>query len=155
MSLLNGLKDAMSNPLFDAVTESDMDESFDFEMALEAAIDKQIELSDDDIAAILDDENPDNIVADISSKDENISNIAKDSVDEDLNALESMLNEILAEESEEPSGDFESNNLCGSKAKACEMDDEDEFEEELEDDTDEDDDDYTSLDSLLNSVFKN
>ena len=98
MSLLDGLKDAMINPLFDAVNESDVDTDLDFELALEAVVDKQIELSEDDYAAIMDDENPDNVMADISTKDEQVSKIAKDVVDDDFEALESMLDELLATE---------------------------------------------------------
>lgn len=144
MSLLDGLRDAMINPLFDAITESDMDNEFDFELALEAAVDKQIELSDADIAAILDDDNPDNIVADMSRKDESISKIADDAVDEELATLESMLDDLLASESEMPEED---NPADDPECIACETDD--------EDDAEEDDEDYVTLDSLLDSVFKN
>jgi hypothetical protein len=150
MSLLDGLKESMMNPLFDAVEESDIDIELDFELAIEAVIDKQIALSDSDIAAILDDDNPDNLVSDLTSKDENISKIADDAIDDDLKSLESMLNDLLAFESDmpdDPGIDPESTEGCGSKA--CEMDDDD---DEYDDD---DDDYYLSLDSLLSSVFKN
>ncbi len=149
MSLLDGLKESMINPLYDSIMESAMDEEFDFETALEAAIDKQIELSEADIAAILDDENPDNIVADISDKDENLNKIAKDTVNEDLATLESMLDTLLAEESERPEDPGEDpESLEGCSKSACEMDD-------GEDDANEvDDDGYVSLDSLLDSVFR-
>lgn len=149
MSLLDGLKEAMINPLFDSVEESDIDAELDFELALEAVVDKQIELSDADIAAILDDDNPDNIVSDLTAKDENISKIADDAFDDDMNALESLLDELLAAESdmpEVPGDDPESTEGCGSKA--LEMDDDDD-----EYDEDDDDDSFISLDSLLDSVF--
>lgn len=147
MSLLDGLKDAMINPLYDSVTESDIDAEIDFEFALEAAVDKQIELSDADISAILDDDNPDNIVADLSTKDENISNIADDAVSDDLASLEAMLDEFIAEENAEPEKDEperDPESLEGCGGKAC----------ETEEENDEDDQ-YLSLDSLLDSVFNN
>jgi hypothetical protein len=151
MSLLDGLKQSMINPLYDSIMESEMDDEFDFETALEEAVDKQIELSDSDIRAILDDENPDNIVADFTDKDESLNKIAKDTVNEDLATLESMLDELLAIESdlpEDPGKDPES--LEGCNKGACEMDDGPDDANEVE----EDEDDYISLDSLLDSVFK-
>ena len=158
MSLLNGLKDALINPLFDAVNEADIDADFEFETALEAVIDKQIELSEEDYAAIMDDENPDNIVADITTKDENPSKIASDAMDDDLKALESMLDELLAMEeniedaqAEIRSVDPETLGSLDANCKATEMDDVD-----SEDDEDEpEEDDTFSLDSLLKSVFDN
>lgn len=160
MSLLNGLKDAMINPLFDAVNESDVDNDLDFELALEAVVDKQIELSEDDYAAILDDENPDNVVADISDKDEKISKIAKEVTEDDFEALESMLDELLATEEiiTDDQGDEivdpESTESCKSEcgSKATEMDDTDPDAEEY---TDSSDDEIVSLDALLDSIFKN
>lgn len=148
MSLLDGLKDAMANPLYDSVTESDIDEEINFEFALEAAVDNHIELSDTDIAAILDDENPDNIVADMTNKDENISNIANDAISDDLASLEAMLDEFIAEEEistpEKDDVEEDPESLEGCNGKAC----------ETEEDMDEDNQ-YLSLDSLLDSVFNN
>ena len=151
MSLLDGLKDAMINPMFDAVNEADIDAEFDFETALESVVDKYVELSEKDIAAIFDDNNPDNIVADISSKDESVAKIADDAIDDDLKSLESMLDSFLASEAmvpddPEPSEDPESTEGCGSKA--MEMDDDD-----TEYDEDDESDEYLSLDSLLKSIF--
>lgn len=147
MSLLDGLKESMLNPIYDAMMESDMDAEFDFETALEAAVDKQIELSDADIRAILDDSNPDNIVADLTKNDERIDAIANDTVNSELKALEAMLDELEAMESDtpeddDPSEDPESNESCCKSTESCDEDDEGE-------------DDYLSLDSLLGSVFKN
>lgn len=172
MSLLDGLSDAMINPIFDAVTEADLDDSMDFEMALEAVID--IELSEADIDAILDDENPDNIVSDMTSKDETVAKIKKDVKDEILEddsddgiaTLEAMLDELNAMESDipeddDPADDPESKALDACNQKACEMDDDDtEYDEGYEDSDDDlgdsdDDDDYVSLDSLLGSIFNN
>lgn len=155
MSLLNGLREAMINPLFDAVNEADVDAEFEFEMALEAAIDKQIELSEEDYAAILDDDNPDNVAADISTKDESISKIANDAIDDEDISLESMLDELLASEVDQnksPSMDPESIESCNAKSVATEMDDDDEEHDETEDD--EDSDEVVSLDSLLKSIFE-
>lgn len=155
MSLLDGLKNAMINPLYDSVTESDVDDELDFEFALEAVIDKQIELSDSDIAAILDDTNPDNEVSDMSAKDENIDKIAEDTANAELNALEAMLDEFLAEEMEMPEDDNSKDDpesMEGCSKKACEMDDDDDEYDE-DDDEDDDDDSYMSLDSLLDSIF--
>ena len=160
MSLLNGLKNAMINPLFDAVNEADIDAEFEFEMALEAVIDKQIELSEEDYAAIMDDNNPDNIVADITSKDEAPSKIAQDAIDDDMKALEAMLDELLAMEEttdtahgETPGVDPETMGSLDACCKATEMDDDDTEYDEDEDDDDADD--AFSLDSLLNSIFEN
>ena len=167
MSLLNGLKDAMINPLFDSAAESALDDEMDFEFALEAAVDPQIELSEADIEAILDDDNPDNIVSDMTTKDENIGSIEKDLVDEDEVGLEAMLDAIIAaNESEMNPNEMPSEepaNLEGEEGckSACENDDCDDDcddkdeEDDDEDDEDEIDDDYTTLDSLLNSVFDN
>ena len=158
MSLLDGLKDCMANPLFDSMMESDMDADFDFETALEAAIDKQIELSEEDIAAILDDENPDNVVSDITKNDEKVSKIAEDSLADEMATLESMLDALLESsadlpEQDDPSDDPENpKSLEGCSKSACEMDDG--ADNEPEDSEDEDDDDYVSLDSLLDTVFK-
>lgn len=161
MSLLDGLKDAMANPLFDAVNEADMDAEFEFETALEAVVDKHIELTDADYAAILDDDNPDNIAADIGPKDETIDNIADDSIDDEIKSLESMLDAFLASESDntpdDPGVDPDSTEGCVNAesegcVKATEMDDDDtEYDEGDEDE----DDDYVSLDSLLDSIFEN
>ena len=149
MSLLDGLKDAMINPIFDSVTESDADAELDFELALEAAVDKHVELSDADVAAIMDDDNPDNIVADMGPKDESVSKIAEDAVDDDFKALEAMLDELNALEADTSDDDSVENTEpieegCGGKA--CE----EEGDAEPEDDPD-----YVSLDSLLDSVFGN
>lgn len=156
MSLLDGLKDAMINPIFDSVMESEYDDDLDFELAIEAAVDRQIELSEADIAAILDDENPDNIAADITKKDESIDKIADDNVNDDLNALESILHEFLAMEMNMPEEDDSSKDpesMEGCSKKACETDDEDDYEDEEDDDDESEDDGYLSLDSLLDSVF--
>ena len=161
MSLLDGLKDSMVNPIFDSIMESDMDAEFEFETALEAVIDKQIELSAEDISAILDDENPDNIVSDMTKNDEKVSKIAEDSVDEDMQALEALLDELLAVESETPESDEpakDPESLEGCSKSACEMDDGADDEAEVEDvidELDDDDDDNISLDSLLAMVFNN
>ena len=154
MSLLNGLKEAMLNPMFEAVNESDIDAELDFEMAMEAVVDKHIELSDADIAAIMDDNNPDNVVADIGANDESIKKITEDAFEDDLASLESMLDEFLASESvmipDDPNSDADPESTEGCKStegcgsKATEMDDED---------GDDDNDDYLSLDSLLKSIF--
>ena len=160
MSLLDGLKEAMINPLFESVEEADTDAELDFEMALEAVIDDHIELSDADVIAIMDDENPDNIVADMTSKDENESKIEEDAMDDGTKALEAALDELLALENElpvkdDPADDPESTPALteGCNSKALEMDDDD--AEYDEDDENEDDEDYVSLDSLLGSIFKN
>ena len=158
MSLLDGLKEAMINPIFDSVMESDIDEDLDFELAIEAAVDQQIELSEEDIAAILDDENPDNITADITTKDEKLDKIAEDTVNDELNALEAMLDEFLANEMEMPEEDDpkkDPESMEGCSKKACETDDDDDYEDEEDDDDESEDDGYLSLDSLLDSVFNN
>ena len=163
MSLLDGLKDAMINPLFESATESSIDDDMDFEFALEAAVDPQIELSDADIIAILDDENPDNIVSDMTTKDEDIKKIEKDSIEEGATmeamcdegaALEALLDELIANEgnSEEPPEAAQPTSVEGCTRAACETDDDDDLEDNDADD-EEDDDDYTTLDSLLNSIF--
>ena len=159
MPLLDGLKTAMANPLLDAANEADMDAEFEFETALEAVVDKYIELTDADYAAILDDENPDNIAADIGPKDETIEKIANDSLEDDIKSLESMFDNLLATESdtpEDPGDDPDSNEGCVNAecegcSKATEMDDDDDTEY----DDDDSDDDYVSLDSLLESIFEN
>lgn len=147
MSLLDGIKDAMINPLYDSIMESDMDDDLDFEFALEAAVDTALELSDDDIAAILDDDNPDNIAADLTTKDENASKIADAAVED---ALESALAELLALEQDDdymPEKD-DPKTHPDDVAEEC-GDDDDYIAEEC---GDEDSDDIT-LDSLLDSIL--
>ena len=173
MSLLDGLKEAMINPLYNTVMESDADDELDFELALEAAIDKHIVLDQNDIDAIMDDSNPDNIVADMSPNDESPAKIAKDyeegtlestttTSDEDaeltaleteMDALEAMLDELLAMESTEDNAeDYEDpQSMEGCDKKACE----EEEASDNDDDEDDEDDEDLSLDSLLNLVFNN
>ena len=158
MSLLNGLREAMINPLFEAVNEADIDADFEFECALEAVVDKHIELTEEDYDAIMDDDNPDNIVADITAKDESVSKIANDAIDDDLKALESMLDELIAleEDQEIPEVEPETIETTESKcAAATEMDDDDiEYDEDDDNEEDDDSDEVVSLDSLLNSIFE-
>lgn len=68
MSLLDGLSEALGNPLYDALMESDLSFHEEFSEALESTVDK--ELSAADIAAILDDNNPDNQMADMGPGEE-------------------------------------------------------------------------------------
>lgn len=135
MSLLDGIKDAMINPLYDSIMESDMDDNLDFEFALEAAVDTALELSDDDIAAILDDDNPDNIAADLTTKDENASKIADDAA---YDALESALAELLALEQDD---------------NMPEEDDPKTHPDDVAEECGDDDFDNITLDSLLDSIL--
>lgn len=135
MSLLDGIKDAMINPLYDSIMESDMDDDLDFEFALEAAVDTALELSDDDIAAILDDDNPDNIAADLTTKDENASKIADDAT---YDALESALAELLALEQDD---------------NMPEEDDPKTHPDDVAEECGDDDSDDITLDSLLDSIL--
>ena len=138
MSLLDGFDKALLNPIFDDAMEAQEDMDFEFELALEASVDKFIELSEKDYAAILDDNNPDNIVADITTKDESVSKIAEDAIDDDLKSLESLLDEL-----ENMEYAYESSSI---------PDDDPADDPEAEESFGEDDD-YVSLDSLLDSVF--
>ena len=147
MSLLNGLEKALLNPIYEDIMESEVDLEMDFEFALEAIIDKKIELSDEDVSAILDDDNPDNIAADLGRKDESIDNIANDSIDDDMKSLEALLEELenldIVEESsnDRPEEDRSEN-------------DPDSLESELDDiEEDEVEDERISLDALLKSIF--
>ena len=149
MSLLDGLKDALINPLYTAVVEADADEDFEFETALEAVIDGHIQLDQNDIDAILDDENPDNVVADMTVNDEKPANIIKDFEEaeiveeqvieegDDLKSLEAALDELLAMDSaiDNADADEDPESTEGCTQKACETDEPDEQVEEIEPET--------------------
>ena len=64
---LDGLETIFETPTADAILESEFDNEMNFDYVLESAIDK--ELSEADIAAILDDDNPDNIASDFADID--------------------------------------------------------------------------------------
>lgn len=93
MSLLDGLAEQLNNPIYTSIMESMLDDEFDFEFALEAASEKNdIEFSQKDIDAILNDDNPDNIAADLTKNDESESKIEKDVIED--TALEAALEEF-------------------------------------------------------------
>lgn len=91
MSLLDSMGEMFENPIYDALMESDLDSELGFEFALEAASDvKDIELSANDVKAILNDKNPDNIAADFGPDDEDEDKIAEDA-EEDMATMEAAL----------------------------------------------------------------
>ncbi len=140
MSFMDDIKDAVSNPLFDAVEESYIDDELDSDFAIEAATNKIVELSENDIAAILDDNNSDNIACDLERDEEMVDNIAEDDFD---NVIESLLVSLESDDSMIPDPDDP-------------RDDPEANEEDLsvgDQSEDTDDDDYLSLDSLLDSMF--
>lgn len=157
MSLLDGLNNQLSNSMYDALMESEIDDQMDFEFALEAASDtKNIELSKKDIDAIMDDKNPDNFGADIDYNDE-------DTIDEA--AIESALNEldeILA--MEESSGHPEIDDYRrdpeyrrpisqeGCKSNEGDYEDDDEYDDDDDFEVDDDNDDDFSMESILNKL---
>ena len=100
ISLLDGLNEQIGRSIFSGVTEADEDSAMDQEFALEAATDKNINLptlSEEDIRQIMNDDNPDNQVADIGPGDEDPQKIGDDSIDDELKAIEAML-DAMAEE---------------------------------------------------------
>lgn len=88
-SLLDGMNEALTNPVYDSMMESQLDADLEAELAMEQAADKFVDLSPEDIDAILDDENPDNIAADIDPKSES----SEGETDSDMNTgiLESLI----------------------------------------------------------------
>ena len=91
MSLLDSMGEMFENPIYDALMESELDSELGFEFALEAASDiKDIELSANDVKAILNDKNPDNIAADFGPDDEDEDKIAEDA-EEDMATMEAAL----------------------------------------------------------------
>ena len=95
-SLLDGLTEELGvSSVTEAFIEDLEDQRIEDEEALEATMDK--ELSEEDIRAILDDDNDDNEAAEIEEDDEDVQAIADDSLDEDLKSLEAMLAEFEAE----------------------------------------------------------
>lgn len=96
MSLLDSMSEMFENSIYDALMESDMDSELGFEFALEAASDaKDIELSTNDVKAILNDKNPDNIAADFGPDDEDEDKIAEDA-EEDIATMEAALLDLEA-----------------------------------------------------------
>lgn len=147
MSLLDNIENVMINPFFESAIESDTDTELDFEFALESIVDKKVDtdLSDDDISAILDDDNPDNIGADLGLNDENLNKIKKDAVAQesldDFADLELMLTALESDNS------FEDDDTIDLEEPANE-------ENESVDDESIDNEDYPTLDSLLNDILK-
>jgi glucan-binding YG repeat protein len=133
MALLDGLTNKLTNPLFEEALEEMEDEALDFDMTIEAVTDKAlgIELSEDDIAAILDDDNPDNIAADLGVKDEEEPEIEKEVklIDSSSGVLEALLG----------FGKKSSPKSKGILESLTESDDEDDEEDEEDDEDDEDD----------------
>lgn len=158
MSFLDGLSDELTNPLYDGLMEAFSERTFEFEGALEAATD--VVLSEADIAAIMDDNNPDNMMADLEPGDE----FKLDAGASDDPSLESSLatymqtQQTLAEEALVRE--------CEALMAACEADGEnglpnDDPAVDLGDDTElagvneeaEEPTEGVSLESLLDSVF--
>ena len=111
MSLLDGLAEQLGVGGYDPVMEAEEEYELEMNPALEAAL-KEIdklenagsELSPEDIEAILNDDNPDNVAADIETGEENQDAIGSDAVPDEFKALEAMLDEMIGE-SEDPEGD--------------------------------------------------
>lgn len=87
MSLLTGMGETLGNKMYDALMESEMENDLDAEIAMEEAAEKFIELTDADYAAILDDENPDNIAADMNTGDEKSAEL----IEEDMQTTEDAI----------------------------------------------------------------
>ena len=137
MSLLDGLAEQLGVGGYDPVLEAEEERELGPDPALEAAREElnkleaesgKGELSEEDIQAILNDDNPDNIAADIETGEETQDNISGDSVPEDFKAIESMLDEMLGENDPgeptevEPAADPEED---GAVPEAMESDDPD------------------------------
>ena len=158
MPLLDGLNDSLRNPLYDSIMESLEDENLDFEFALEAVVDNKIELSDEDIAAILDDDNPDNIAADIGRKDEAPSQIEDEVLKKDLGILESLMSSLESDfgfdndlDDEEAPVDVggDDNDIEGDE---CDLTGECDLSDVKESTTDDDDISKITIDSLLDAI---
>lgn len=98
MSLLDGLSEELENPMFNALMESNTNFHEEFSEAIEASVDR--ELSEADIAAILDDNNPDNQMADLGAGEE-YSSDAGASNDPSLEAMIRQYRDLEAEMAEE------------------------------------------------------
>lgn len=157
MSLLNGLSDSLTNPLFESLMESAMDYRSEFGEALEAAVDK--ELTEEDYAAILNDNNPDNQMADLGPGDE----FHEDAGASNDSSLESMVRGF--QELEQQTAEEALLRECEALAAACEGDENPlppmDPSIELEDGSElagvnedaEEPEDGVSLESLLDAVF--
>lgn len=98
MSFLDGLSEELGNPLYEGLMESHTDFHTEFEEALEAAVEK--ELTEADYAAILDDNNPDNQMADMGPGEE-FHTDAGASNDPSLESLIRSFNQLERETAEE------------------------------------------------------
>ena len=81
MSLLSGMGETLGNSMYDALMESTMENELDGEIAMEQTAEKFVELSEADYAAILDDNNPDNIAADMMAGDEKKEEVLDSEID--------------------------------------------------------------------------
>ena len=70
-SLLDGMYDAVSeDPIMEAINDALLEDLMEKDLAMETAMDGEISLSDSDIAAILNDNDPDNQFADFDSDED-------------------------------------------------------------------------------------
>ena len=67
MSLLDGLMDSMSNPIYESMCDDSFLDELEAEAAIEAAVEEVEDdaLSEEDVEAIMDDDNPDNLDDDL------------------------------------------------------------------------------------------
>jgi hypothetical protein len=160
MSLLDGLTKKLSNPIFESTLEDIEDDELNFDMILESVVDKKIKgLTPEDIEAILDDDNPDNIAADLNTNDEQIADIEKDAEEFEIVKSAGVLESLFGSNNK-----IKINTLLESLTEFD--DDDDDFDDEEEDYDDEDNDESdeesadestvndSDLDELLKDVFK-
>lgn len=123
MSLLDGLAEQLGvgryDPALEAEEELELDQSYALEAAMEAIdkFDQELEdgeLSEADIRAILDDNNPDNVAADIEMGEENPGTVGGDELSEEVKALEALLDEINGEDTEDDLPDEEDDPILTS-----------------------------------------
>lgn len=142
MSLLDGLDELMSNPYTNFLMESIEDDELEFDLSLEAALDERVELSEEDIAAILDDDNPDNFAADVGTNDEDPDVLEDDCAE---TTLEQLLDALESDFGFDNDLDDDDQEPIEFDADECDI-----GIEEFEDDEDVP---HVSIDSLLNSIF--
>lgn len=156
MSLLEGLNDEMENRYLDFLLESDLDDAFEFDAIMESVSEEYgVELSQADIDAIMDDNNPDNAMADINGEDIDEGEM-ESFLDNDIAELEQLL--AMESGSPEPDDLTDDPDYEPPTSEGCAKESDDEFDFDFDDEDDEydddefDDDEDISIESILDSL---
>lgn len=156
MSLLEGLNDEMENRYLDFLLESDLDDAFEFDAIMESVSEEYgVELSQADIDAIMDDNNPDNAMADINGEDIDEGEM-ESFLDNDIAELEQLL--AMESGSPEPDDLTDDPDYEPPASEGCANESDDEFDFDFDDEDDEydddefDEDDDISIESILDSL---